>query len=172
MEALAAAAVKASDNAAANLLLPFVGGPAGVTSFLRGLGDPVTRLDRDEPSMNENLLGDPRDTTSPRAMVGTLRAVLVGSVLSDASRVRLTAWLQGCETGLERLRAGLPPDWTVGDKTGTGTRSAVNDIAIAVPPGRRAILVASYLSESDKPLAALNDAHRQIARIVAGRFAG
>lgn len=172
VESLAAAAVEVSDNTAANLLLSLVGGPAGLTEFLRGLGDTVTRLDRDEPTMNENLPGDPRDTTSPRAMVGTLKAVLLGEVLSPANRERLMGWLKSCETGLDRLRAGLPSSWTVGDKTGTGNRSAVNDVAIAIPPGRGPILVASYLSDSGRPLAALSDAHRGIARLVAARFSG
>ena len=125
IDALTQASVTVSDNTAANLLLPKIGGPAGLTHFIRSLGDPVTRLDRDEPTLNSNDPGDPRDTTSPRAMVGLMRRTLCGDALSPAGRDRLLGWLRACETGKDRLRAGLPRDWTVGDKTGTGERSAV-----------------------------------------------
>jgi beta-lactamase class A len=167
IDALARAAVTISDNTAANLLLAKVGGPAGLTQFVRPLGDPVTRLDRDEPTLNQNDPGDPRDTTSPRAMVGLMREVLCGDALSPAGRDRLLGWMRACETGRDRLRAGLPQDWSVGDKTGSGSRSAVNHVAIAVPPGRAPILVAAYMSDSGKGLAALVAAHADVGRLVA-----
>jgi beta-lactamase class A len=167
IEALAKAAITNSDNTAANLLLTKVDGPPGLTVFFRHLGDAVTRLDRTEPSLNENIRGDVRDTTSPRAMVSLMQSVLCGDVLSRGSRDRLVDWLSACETGLDRLRAGLPADWAVGDKTGTGLDGAVNDVALAIPPGRPPILIASYFSESTSALPLLNAAHAEVARIVA-----
>lgn len=68
LAAICEAAVTLSDNTAANLMLDAIGGPAGFAAYLRGLGDVVTRLDRTEPTLNEALPGDPRDTTSPLAM--------------------------------------------------------------------------------------------------------
>ncbi len=171
VEALAEAAVTVSDNTAANLLLAKIDGPAGFTRFARAIGDDVTRLDRTEPALNDNDLTDPRDTTSPRAMATTMRRVLCGDVLSAASRERLLGWLRACETGKERLRAGLPAGWTVGDKTGSGQRGAVNDVAIAVPPGRAPILVAAYLSDGHGELAALAAAHADVGRLI-GRELG
>jgi beta-lactamase class A len=170
VEALAKAAITNSDNTAANLLLAKVGGPPGLTLFTRQLGDTVTRLDRNEPTLNENIRGDVRDTTSPRAMANLMRSVLCGDVLSRASRDRLTVWLKACETGKERLRAGIPAAWTVGDKTGTGERGAVNDVAFAVPPGRAPIVVSAYLSDSALSLASLNAAHAEISRMVVRLF--
>jgi beta-lactamase class A len=167
IQALARAAITNSDNTAANLLLAKVDGPAGLTEFFRKLGDPVTRLDRNEPSLNTNVPGDVRDTTSPRAMVGLMQSVLCGNVLSPGSRDRLIGWLRQCEAGRERLRAGLPAGWQVGDKTGTGLGGAVNDVAIVVPPRRPPILIASYLNDSASPLAVLNATHAEIGRIVA-----
>ncbi len=164
---LARAAVTVSDNTAANLLLAKVGGPKSVTQFVRALGDPVTRLDRDEESLNENQPGDVRDTTSPRAMVGLMREVLCGDVLSSASRERLLGWLRACKTGKNRLRAGFPQDWRVGDKTGTGERAAVNDVAVAFPPGRAPILVASYMSDGHAEFETLVAAHAEVAWVVA-----
>ena len=167
LDALARAAVTVSDNTAANLLLAKVGGPAGLTQFVRSMGDPVTRLDRDEPTLNSNDPGDPRDTTSPRAMVGLMRRVLCGDALEVESRERLLGWLRACETGKDRLRAGLPQDWTIGDKTGSGGRSTINDVAIAFPPGRAPILIAAYMSEGPSGDKVLKAAHGDVGRIVA-----
>jgi beta-lactamase class A len=136
------------------------------TQFVRSLGDPVTRLDRDEPALNANDPGDPRDTTSPRAMVGLMRRILCGDALSPASRERLLGWLRACETGKDRLRAGLPQGWTAGDKTGTGTRCAVNDLAIVWPPERAPLLVAAYMSDGEAGLERLCAAHADVARLV------
>jgi beta-lactamase class A len=170
--ALAEAAVVLSDNTAANLLLARLGGPEGLTAFVRALGDPTTRLDRTEPTLNTNEPGDPRDTTTPRAMVHLMRTLLCGPVLSAPSRERLLGFMQACTTGQERLRAGLPRDWWVGDKTGTGGRGAWNDVAVAVPPGRAPILIAVYLSGGGAPPNERSATHAQVGALVAREFGG
>ena len=170
VERLCAAAVEVSDNSAANLLLARIGGPVGLTRFIRGCGDPVTRLDRTEPTLNTNLPGDPRDTTSPAAMVGLLRALLFDGPLTSASRARLAGWMEGAATGRARLRAGLPSTWRVGDKTGNGANGAANDIAFAIPPSRRPILIACYQSGGNADAAARNAVHAAVARAVAAAF--
>jgi beta-lactamase class A len=167
IEELCAASVVVSDNTAANLLLARCGGPAGLTAFLRGRGDAVTRLDRNEPSLNENLQGDPRDTTTPAAMLATMERLLLGDALGPDSRERLIGWMVESTTGLDRLRAGLPPDWRVGDKTGTGANGAVNDLALAWPPGRPPILIACFMSEGSAPSATRIALHAEVGRIVA-----
>jgi len=167
VDALAQAAITKSDNTAANLLLAKVEGPSGLTEFFRQLGDTVTRLDRNEPTLNTNLRGDVRDTTTPRAMVGLMRSVLCGDVLARSTRDRLVGWLKANETGLDRIRAGVPAGWVVGDKTGTGSEGAVNDVAIIHAPGRAPILVAAYMSDGTSPLASLNAAHADVGRIIA-----
>jgi len=169
--ALAEAIVTVSDNTAANLLLAKVGGPAGMTAFFRKLGDAVTRLDRDEPMLNTNLPNDSRDTTSPRAMVGAMKSVLASDRLSPGSRKLLTRWMIDSKTGRDRLRAGMPGSWIIGDKTGTGNNGAANDLAIAWPPAREPIFVAAYLSDSQQPPDRLKAAHAEIGRIV-GRELG
>lgn len=162
------ATVQVSDNGAANLLFPTVGGPAGLTAFLReSCQDTVTRMDRTEPTLNTNLRGDLRDTTTPQAMAATMRKLLTGQVLSTASRDQLIAWLEGATTGFARLRAGLPKDWRTGDKTGTGEHGAANDVAITWPTGRAPIVMAVYLSGSTQPGAVLDATHAQAAAVVA-----
>lgn len=160
-----AASVEVSDNTAANLLLRQIGGPRALTQFLRGIGDESTRLDRIEPELNSNQPGDERDTTMPRAMVQSLETLLLGKVLTAASREQLTAWMVNGRTGMKRIRAGLPADWKVGDKTGTGTNGAVNDVAIAWPPGRKPMVIAIYLNGSTSSTELLEKAHAEIATL-------
>ncbi|WP_338661557.1 class A beta-lactamase [Pararoseomonas sp. SCSIO 73927] len=164
---LCEATVVWSDNPAANLLLPVIGGPAGLTAFARRLGDEEFRLDRTEPTLNEATPGDPRDTTTPDAMLGTAHRLLLGPALSPGSRARLTEWLVGCRTGDEKIRAGLPAGWRCGDKTGGGRHGTNNDVAILWPPERAPILVAAYLTGSAAPLAARNAALAAVGRAVA-----
>ncbi len=140
---LCAAAIEQSDNTAGNLLLQTIGGPAGLTAFVRTLGDKTTRLDRMEPELNIGGPGDERDTTTPSAMEHDMLLLLTGKVLSSASRQQLNQWLSKNKTGTAMIRAGVPKGWVVGDKTGRG-RNNTNDIAIIRPPGRSPILLAVY----------------------------
>lgn len=162
------AAVTRSDNTAGNLLLDGFGGPAGLTAFARSLGDTVTRLDRRETELNQAIPGDPRDTTTPAAILDDMRRLLIGEVLSPASRKQLSDWLLANTTGGSRLRAGLPRDWRVGDKTGTGDNGASNDIAIVWPPGRAPLLVTAYYAESSAPQETRNAVLAEVGNIVAG----
>ena len=167
---LCAAAIDWSDNTAANLVLQAIGGPAGFTQFARSLGDNVTRLDRNEPSLNEATPGDPRDTTSPRAMAEDMQKVLLGDALSDASRRQLQTWLIGDKVGDKRLRAGLPSSWRIGDKTGSGERGSTNTIAIIWPPERAPIIATAYYTESFAPMDARNAIHKEIGGLIAETF--
>ncbi len=156
-----------SDNGAANLLLPAVGGPPGLTAFLRGIGDPVTRLDRIEPMMSEDLPGEIRDTTSPDAMLATMERLLVGTILKPASRQRLIGWMIANTTGDTRLRAGLPADWRVGDKTGSSGAGSANDLAIIWPTGAtRPLFVASFISRANAGYESLGRFHADIAKAI------
>lgn len=164
---LCEAAVTQSDNTAANLLLASMGGPAGLTAFARRLGDTVTRLDRTEPTLNEALPGDPRDTTSPAAMLATLRTLLLGGRLLPRSREQWLAWLRANRTGGERIRAGLPEGWRVGDKTGTGEHGTTNDIAIVWPPARAPLVVTAYLTGTTASAGQRNAALAEVGRLAA-----
>ncbi|CAN5751556.1 class A beta-lactamase [soil metagenome] len=168
VQEMCAASVELSDNTAANLLLARIGGPEGLTAFLRGIGDDVTRLDRTEPTLNENRLGDARDTTTPEAMTTLLRKILAtNDVLDASSRGLLIGWMVASKTGTAKLRAGLPGSWRVGDKTGLGQNGANNDVAIAWPKeGAAPIVIASYLSEGKAEPAARDAAHAEIGRVI------
>lgn len=168
LEACCEAAVTVSDNTATNLLLARVGGPQGLTTYFRSSGDEVTRLDRMEPELNTNLPSDVRDTTTPRAMARVLALSLTGELLSPRSREQLGAWLVACSTGDDRLRAGFPSHLRVGDKTGTGNNGACNDVAVVWRSNGKPLIVASYFSGSQAPLADLLRGHRRVGQLVAG----
>ncbi|MGH8183263.1 MAG: class A beta-lactamase, partial [Rhodanobacteraceae bacterium] len=166
---LCKAAITLSDNTAANLLLANFGGPAAVTRYARSLGDTFTVLDRIEPELN------PYDTTTPWAMLGDMRKLLLGDALSSASRVQLTGWLLDCQTGLQSLRAGFPSGWRVGDKTGQWDGDGVganNDIAIVWPPSRKPLLVAAYYMNHTADPVARKAVLAGVGRIVATFAAG
>lgn len=164
---LCEAAITVSDNTAANLLLANLGGPDGVTAFARSLGDTLTRLDRNEPTLNEAAPGDPRDTTTPAAMLANIRALVLGVALSEPSRGQLKTWMLANKTGGGRLRAGLPGDWAVGDKTGSGEFGTTNDVGVIWPPGRAPIVVTIYFTETraalEQRIAVLASVGRAIA---------
>jgi beta-lactamase class A len=160
--ALCEAAIEQSDNTAGNLLLNAIGGPAGLTNFVRALGDRVTRLDRIEPELNSAIPGDERDTTTPAAISSDMQRLLLGDALSEASRRKLDDWLQRNETGGSMIRAGVPKTWSVGDKTGRGSNGATNDIAIMRPPRGAPILLAIYSVGST---ATANDRAAAIAEV-------
>jgi beta-lactamase class A len=139
---LTKAILEVSDNTAANLLMRSVGGPPGLTKFIRSLGDTVTRSDRYEPKSNEysGIL----DTTTPRAIVGSAQKILLGNVLKPESRQWLEAGMIACTPGLKRIRAALPAGWIAGDRPGTSIEEESNDYAVVRPPGRAPLLVATY----------------------------
>jgi beta-lactamase class A len=165
--ALCAAAIEQSDNTAGNLLLNAIGGPTGLTNFARTLGDRATRLDRIELELNSAISGDERDTTTPAAICSDMQRLLLGDALSEASRRQLEDWLQRNETGGLMIRAGVPKNWIIGDKTGRGSNAATNDIAIMRPPGRGPILLAIYSVGSTATPNDRTAAIAEVAKIVA-----
>lgn len=158
MAELAQAAVEVSDNSAANLLLPMIGGPPGLTAFFRAHGDTVSRLDRTEPALNENRQGDEQDTSSPAAMAGLMGRLLLSHMEKDSAQ-KLRGWMEASRTGDARIRAGLPKGWTSGGKTGScGT--AFNDVAIVKSPAGDEYVLAIFL---DRPTVDTKQAEAAIA---------
>ena len=79
LDELCQAALQVSDNTAGNLLLKTIGGPSAITAFARSIGDPSSRLDRWETELNSAVPGDARDTSTPEALGGGYRDLLVGT---------------------------------------------------------------------------------------------
>ncbi|MFD6221284.1 class A beta-lactamase [Nocardia asteroides] len=162
--ALCDAAITQSDNTAGNLLLRLLGGPEGFTAFLRTLGDQVSRLDRWEPELNTAVPGDERDTTTAAALAADYRALVVGTALAEPERAQLAAWLKASRTGAKRIKAGLPADWTVGDKTGTPAYGSALDVAVAWPPGRAPLVLAVLTTRTEKDADPVNELVAEAAK--------
>ena len=164
------AIVELSDNTCANLLLAEVGGPAALTEFWRSTGDATSRLDHNEPELNRSPPGDPHDTTTPAAMAANVRRFVLGEVLSAASRERLTGWMLNCKTGNNRLRAGLPKDWKIGDKTGNNGKDAAGDIAVAWPKPGAPIIICAYTQGGSPTAPQIETVFAEIGRMVGKSF--
>ncbi|MEV5570935.1 class A beta-lactamase [Spirillospora sp. NPDC052269] len=141
------AAIRFSDGTAGNKLVQDIGGPAQLTAYLRRLGDPVTRMDDLEPELNRIGPGDPRDTTTPRAIAADFQRLVLGDALPADKRAVLTAWLDKAMTAPNRIRAALPPGWTIAHKTGTGDYGRATDVAVLRPPQNKPPLVLAVLSD-------------------------
>lgn len=168
---LCAITMRTSDNTAVNGVLHVMGGPATVTLFLRSIGDKSTRLDRIEPDLNEATPGDPRDTTTPRAMARTLETLVLGSQLESGAKQQLTQWLLSNEVGGPLLRAGVPNDWKVADRTGAGGYGTRGVAAVMWPPEQAPIIAAIYLTDTEASMEARSAAIASIGAAIASAIA-
>lgn len=167
---LCEATMTTSDNTAANLILEAIDGPDGVTAYARDLGDTVTRLDRTETSLNEATPGDQRDTTTPNAMVANLRKLVLGDALPESSRGTLISWLKGNRVSDDLLRAAIPPEWKIGDRSGAGGHGSRSITAVLWPPHRQPLVIAIYITETGASFDARNSAIADIGHAVVKRL--
>jgi beta-lactamase class A len=170
VSALCEAAMDHGDNTAANLLLGVLGGPSAVTAFARSLGDPVTRLDRTEPTLNDGSAGDERDTTTARRIGADLRALVLGDALGASQRKTFTRWLTGSATGGALIPSGFPTGWRIGHKSGSGDNGEVNDIAVIWPPKRAPFIVAVYTDPTNPRSTTGTAVVSAVATLVASRI--
>ncbi|OYK80490.1 hypothetical protein CbuD7D7780_04280 [Coxiella burnetii] len=163
---LCAAALTLSDNSAANLLIKKLGGLTAINAFARSIGDKQFELDRLEPQLNSAIPGDIRDTTTPEAMANSLKRLTLGDILAFPQRIQLQTWLKNNTTGNAKIRAGVPKDWIVGDKTGSGGYGTTNDIGIIWPPKRAPIVVAIFFTKNKKGAVSPDSIIERITRIL------
>lgn len=163
---IAEAAVRSSDNTAGNILFHKIGGPKGYEKALRQMGDRVTMSERFETELNEAIPGDIRDTSTAKAIATNLKAFTVGNALPDHKRKVLTEWMKGNATGDKLIRAGVPTDWEVADKSGAGSYGTRNDIAIVWPPNRAPIIIAILSSKDEKEATYDNQLIAEAAEVI------
>jgi len=155
-----------SDNTAANIVLQHIAGPAGVTEFLRATGDDMTRLDRIEPELNEAKAGDPRDTTTPNAMVRTLNKILLGNVLTEKASLQLKTWMEKNTVSDKLLRSVLPQGWMIADRTGAGENGSRGITALVWNTTRKPIIISIYLTQTDLSFADRNRVVSEIGAMI------
>jgi beta-lactamase class A len=163
---LCGAAMTMSDNTAANMVLKNLGGPESFTAFMRSIGDEKTRLDRWETELNEARPGDPRDTTTPAAALKSLQKLVLGKELSETSRNQLERWMIRNKVGGPLLRASLPEDWGIGDRTGAGGHGSRSVVAVIWPPNRKPVVAAIYLTETEASMEERNQAIAEIGSVL------
>lgn len=166
LEEICIAALRFSDNTAANLLFKHIGGPAGFKSALNRLGDNITEPVRLEPHLNEVIPGDKSDTSTPRQLAIDLQAYTTGNVLTEDKRKMLIEWMTGNATGKKMIRAGAPADWIVADKSGSGSYGTRNDIAIVIPPNRKPIIITILSTHAEKEAKYDDQLIAQAAKII------
>lgn len=171
VSAMCQAALNYSDNLAMNMLLQKLGGPKSVTAYARSIGDNSFRLDRKEPELNSAIPGDKRDTTTPFAMQNSLQNLVLGTALEPVQRQKLQDWLKNNTTGMLRISAGVPKDWLVGDKTGTGKYGSTNDVGVIWPTGAEPIVLAVYFTQGKSNAKANDKIIADATRIVVEEFA-
>ena len=139
------AAVELSDNTCANLLLAKGRRP--------GSADRVLALEAETRSRASTITSRslivrrpaiPRIRRRPPPWQAICAAFCSAMILSQGSRERLTGWMLDCRTRNNRLRAGLPESWRVGDKTGNNGKDAAGDIAVAWPKSGGPTLICAY----------------------------
>nr|WP_321524923.1 class A beta-lactamase [uncultured Cohaesibacter sp.] len=163
---LCEAAITLSDNTAANLMLEKLDGPAGLTAFLRTIGDETTRLDRWEPDLNEGIDGDPRDTTTPDAIALSLSRLLFCGALQPSSANQLKQWMIDDKVAGALIRPHLPDGWIIGDKTGSGGNGTRGIVAFLKKPDGKTYVTAIYVTATDADIALRNEAISDIGRAV------
>lgn len=156
------ATLTVSDNSAGNKVLQAIGGPAGLTAFMRSIGDEVTRLDRWETELNEGVPDDIRDTTSPAAMARAMESLVLGDTLSPASRRQLAEWLRNDRVADALFRASLPAEWMIADKTGAGGFGSRSIAAVIWPPAGGPLVATVYITETE---ASFDERNAAIAEI-------
>jgi beta-lactamase class A len=106
---------------------------------------------------------DPRDQSTPSAMLELLLAIDSGKVLSEKSREFLLATMSRTRTGSGRLKGLLPKGTPVAHKTGT-IGGVANDVGfITLPDGRR-FAIAVFTKSSTTPEADRDLAIAEISR--------
>lgn len=137
------AAIRWSDNTAANLIIEELGGVADFKAALREIGDNVTEPARIEPEMNFFEVGEIRDTSTPRQMAKDFKFFLIDEALSEEKKFLLKNWMTETSITDELIKAAAPADWIVADKSGSGGNFGTrNDIAVVYPPNRPPVIIA------------------------------
>lgn len=168
---LCQAAIEYSDNTAMNLLMKLLGGPSAVNTYAESIGDHTFRLDRWEPELNTAIPGDNRDTTTPNAMADSLKQLALGNSLALPQRGLLQTWLKNNTTGNTKIRAGVPKNWVVGDKTGSGSYGTTNDIAVIWPSKCSPIVLMVYLTQKEKDAVKHDEVIASATHLVLDEFA-
>lgn len=120
----------------------------------------------------DRYLADPVDGAGPAAVANALGALAKGNLLSPASTRMLMAMMERTSSGPNRLKAGVPPGWRFGHKTGTGQQLAgvstgYNDIGIMTAPDGRRYAIAIFIADTTASIPQRMEMMQGVSRAVA-----
>ena len=162
-ERLLDAMITRSDNRATDILIETLGGPGAIDRWIRFHRISGMRVDRNIAQLlrDRRDLMDVRDSSTPIAMLGLLRLIDSGNVLTPRSRWMLLDMMRRCRTGSNRIRGLLPRTAAVENKTGT-LNGYTGDVGyVTLPDGRRIAVVFFARGGSNRP-AVISTAARAI----------
>lgn len=172
IKALCAASISFSDNTAMNLLLKHIGGVQGMNDFAKSIGDSSFRQDNDWPAeAYSGGVNNLKDSSTPKAMVESLRKLTLGDILGRPQRDLLTTWLIDTNTGSARIRSAIPNGWVVGNKTGTGgVFGSTNDLAIIWPSKHEPLLIGVYYTTNNEKETKREDVISDATKLIVAEF--
>ncbi|MCL1135671.1 class A beta-lactamase [Shewanella hafniensis] len=159
-----------SDNTAANFAIKKSGGPEGITSFLRSMGDDITRADRYEPDLNTNLEGDLRDTSTANAMAANFNKLLLGNILSTQSKEQLKDWMMGNKVADNMLRLVLPTGWEIADSTGANSYGARGIISMVWSESQQPLIISIYIKKENTAIEEREKVISEIGRVISTEY--
>ena len=120
----------------------------------------------------DDYLSHPADGASPDGLVGALGRLRRGELLSPTSTDYMMRLMAQTETGRSRLKAGLPPGWSLAHKTGTGqvlgeVATGFNDVGVMTAPDGHAYAVAVMIAQTRVSAEDRQALMVQVARAVA-----
>ncbi|MCT8864630.1 class A beta-lactamase [Shewanella xiamenensis] len=155
-----------SDNTAANFAIKKSGGPEGITSFLRSIGDDITRADRYEPDLNTNPEGDLRDTSTANTMAANFNKLLLGNILSTQSKEQLKNWMMGNKVADNMLRLVLPTGWEIADRTGANSYGARGIISMVWSESQQPLIISIYIKKEKTSIEEREKVISEIGRVI------
>lgn len=152
LKSLVQASMLQSDNTANNKIINEIGGIEGFNNELKSLGDYISKPQRLEPDLNDYDPTKIDDTTTPRAAATTLHKLLASKQMDKDNQALLKQVMIENETGDSLIKAGVPKEYTVGDKSGQAlTYGTRNDLAfIYTDKHRKPIILAVYTKQDQK----------------------
>lgn len=152
LKSLVQASMLQSDNTANNKIINEIGGIEGFNNELKSLGDYISKPQRLEPDLNDYDPTKIADTTTPRAAATTLHKLLASKQMDKDNQALLKQVMIENETGDSLIKAGVPKEYTVGDKSGQAlTYGTRNDLAfIYTDKHRKPIILAVYTKQDQK----------------------
>ena len=106
-------------------------------------------------------------------MAQTMQRLVLGDLLSPASRQQWEDWIDGHELADALIRAAVRPTWKVGDRTGAGGHGSRSLAAVIWPSDREPLIVTVYITETpasfDERNAAIAEIGRAVIQSITGR---